>query len=184
MRTDSAGPVVDARARVRAGMEQKIRANGAQMQPVQAPKHGVAAVKATTKRALLTGLRNGNLAKAVDKMEADEAAARPATASPKVQILQSEPKPEPKLEPWDKATLPLSELARLTSSWREAPNKDEEARGLRDDVVDDDVDAVKHVRCLPLRRLKQNVQAATCNANDTDCTSMSYQYHIVLVLRQ
>ena len=53
----------------------------------------------------------------------------------------------------EQITLPLSDLARLTSSWREAPNKDEEAQGLRDDVVDDDVDAVKHVRCLPLRRL-------------------------------
>ena len=36
---------------------------------------GVAATKATTKKALLTGLRNGNLEKAVEKMEADEAAA-------------------------------------------------------------------------------------------------------------
>ena len=43
--------------------------------PCQAPKSDVAATKATTKRALLTGLRNGNLEKAVEKMEADEEAA-------------------------------------------------------------------------------------------------------------
>lgn len=40
------------------------------------PESGVAATKATTRRALLTGLRNGNLEKAVEKMEADEEAAQ------------------------------------------------------------------------------------------------------------
>ena len=57
--------------------------------PCQAPKSDVAATKATTKRALLTGLRNGNLEKAVEKMEADEEAA----AEPKAEL-----EPEPSLE--------------------------------------------------------------------------------------
>ena len=48
--------------------------------------------KAVTKRALLTGLRNGNLEKAVEKMEADEAAeaAAPAVPTRRHNIIETE----------------------------------------------------------------------------------------------
>ena len=54
--------------------------------PCQAAKSDVAATKATTKRALLTGLRNGNLEKAVEKMEADEEAATEPEPEPEVRL--------------------------------------------------------------------------------------------------
>ena len=70
----SAAPADDVAQERGPGQPTAAPAAGAAAAPAS-PKSDVAATKATTKKALLTGLRNGNLEKAVEKMEADEAAA-------------------------------------------------------------------------------------------------------------